>query len=60
MRRTLLAVAFALLVSMLFAPHGDKFSVKGWGLFFSNYGFYTQTKWGILELHSLATAALAG
>jgi hypothetical protein len=49
MRRTLLAVAFAVLVSMLLAPHGDKGGVNGWGLFSSDYGIYMQTNWGDLR-----------
>lgn len=37
MRRTLLAVGVAVLVSMLLAPHGNKYgSVEGFGPFFSN------------------------
>ena len=46
MRRTLLATGFAVLVSMLLAPHGDKNAIEGWGLFFSNYGVYMHTDWG--------------
>jgi hypothetical protein len=37
MKRTLLAVGIAVLVSMMLAPHGDKSGVDGWGLFFSWY-----------------------
>jgi hypothetical protein len=39
MRRTLLAVGFAVLVSMLLAPHGGKRGIEGWGPFFSAQGF---------------------
>jgi hypothetical protein len=39
MRRTLLAVGFAVLVSMLLAPHGGKYGVEGFGPFFSSQGF---------------------
>jgi hypothetical protein len=39
MRKTLLAVGFAVLVSMLLAPHGAKDGVKGYGPFFSESGF---------------------
>jgi hypothetical protein len=49
MRRTLLAVGLAVLLSMLLAPHGNKGRVEGWGLFFSNYGLYIQTTWGDLR-----------
>jgi hypothetical protein len=38
MRRTLLAVCFAVLVSMMLAPHGGKQGVEGWGAFFSDRG----------------------
>src|SRR5919108_5625822 len=38
-RRTLLAVGIAVLASMLLAPHGDKYGVKGFGPFFSTHGF---------------------
>src|ERR1051325_923835 len=48
MRRTLLAVGLAVLVSMLFSPHGDR-NVNGWGLFFSNHGLYVRTEWGDLR-----------
>ena len=34
MRRTLLAVGFAVLMSMLLAPHGGKYGVEGWDPFF--------------------------
>jgi hypothetical protein len=40
MRHTLLAVGIAVLVSMLLAPHGGKYGVKGWGRFFSENGFH--------------------
>jgi hypothetical protein len=39
MKRTLLAVGVAVLVSMMLAPHGDKYGVKGFGPFFSNGAF---------------------
>jgi hypothetical protein len=39
MRRTLLAVGIAVLVSMMLAPHGDRSSVEGWGPFFSSHGY---------------------
>jgi hypothetical protein len=42
MRKTLLAVASAVLVSMLLAPHGDKHGVEGRGPFFSTGGFDVQ------------------
>ena len=35
MKLTLLAVGFAVLVSMMLAPHGDKYGVDGFGPFFS-------------------------
>ena len=38
-RRTLLAVGIAGLLSMLLAPHGDKFGVEGFGPFFSRHGY---------------------
>jgi len=34
-RRTLLAIGFAVLVSMMLAPHGGKSGIEGWGPFFS-------------------------
>jgi hypothetical protein len=40
MRRTLLAVGFAVLVSMLLAPHGGRSGVEGWGPFFFTQGFH--------------------
>lgn len=40
MRRTLLAVGFAVLVSMMLAPHGGKYGIAGWGPFFSAQGFH--------------------
>jgi hypothetical protein len=39
MRRTLLAVGFAVLVSMMLAPHGGKHGIEGWAPFFSETGF---------------------
>jgi hypothetical protein len=39
MRKTLLALGFAVIAAMLFAPRGDKYGVEGFGPFFSNYGF---------------------
>lgn len=39
MRKTLLAVGLAVLVSMMLAPHGGKQGIEGWGPFFSDYGF---------------------
>ena len=39
-----------MLVSMLFAPHGNKRGeVEGWGVFFSDYGLSMQTDWGDLR-----------
>ena len=38
MRRTFLAVGFAVLVSMMLAPHGNKYVVYGFGPFFSIQG----------------------
>jgi hypothetical protein len=38
MRKTLLAVGFAVLVSMMLAPHGGKYGIAGWGPFFSANG----------------------
>jgi hypothetical protein len=35
MRRTFLALGFAVLVSMMLAPHGNKYGVDGFGPFFS-------------------------
>jgi hypothetical protein len=39
MRKTLLAVGFAVLVSMMLAPHGGKHGIEGWAPFFSETGF---------------------
>ena len=39
MRKTLLAVGLAVLVSMMLAPHGGKYGIAGWGPFFSVKGF---------------------
>src|SRR5262245_1186413 len=39
MRKTLLAIGSAVLVSMLLAPHGEKSGIEGWGPFFSSHGF---------------------
>jgi hypothetical protein len=39
-RRTFLAVGFAVLVSMMLAPHGGKQGIEGWGPFFSAQGFH--------------------
>jgi hypothetical protein len=38
MRRTLLAIGFAVLVSMMLAPRGNKYVVYGFGPFFSIQG----------------------
>lgn len=38
MRRTLLAIGIAVLVSMLLAPHGSKYGVEGFGPFWSLTG----------------------
>jgi hypothetical protein len=38
MKRTLLAVGFAVPVSMMLAPHGNKYVVYGFGPFFSKQG----------------------
>jgi hypothetical protein len=35
---TLLAVGFAVLLSMMLAPHGGKRGIEGWALFFSAKG----------------------
>jgi hypothetical protein len=40
MRRTLLAVGFAVLVSMMLAPHGDKHGVSGFGPFFYDWSWF--------------------
>jgi hypothetical protein len=40
MRRTLLAVGFAVLVSMMLAPHGDKRGVDGFGPFFYDWSWF--------------------
>ena len=40
MRKTLLAVGLAVLVSMMLAPHGGKQGINGWGPFFSEKGFH--------------------
>jgi hypothetical protein len=56
MRRTLLAVGFAVLVSMMLAPHGDyehgrHTQIKGFGPFFSDYGFIAaRTGYGCSKL----------
>jgi hypothetical protein len=61
MRKTLLAVGFAVLVSMLLAPHGNKQNgVEGGGLFFSDYGLFMRTKWGALERRSVNMPTLVG
>jgi hypothetical protein len=39
MRRTFLALGFAVLVSMMLAPHGGKNGIEGFGPFFSNGAF---------------------
>jgi hypothetical protein len=39
MRKTLLAVGVAILVSMMVAPHGGKHGIEGWGPFLSAQGF---------------------
>ena len=39
MRKTLLAVGIAVLVSMMLAPHGGKYGIEGFGPFFSSQGF---------------------
>ena len=39
MRKTLLAVGLAVIVSMMFAPHGGKPGIEGWAPFFSETGF---------------------
>src|SRR5262249_39344333 len=39
MRKTFLAIGFAVLVSMMLAPHGGKQGIQGWGPFFSAKGF---------------------
>jgi hypothetical protein len=44
MRRTLLAVGFAVLVSMMLAPHGGKYGIAGWGPFFSAQGFHVTSR----------------
>ena len=41
MKRTLLAVGIAVLVSMMLAPHGDRGgSISGWGPFFYSDGYF--------------------
>jgi hypothetical protein len=45
MKRTLLAIGIAVIVSMLLPPHGDKYGVDGLGPFFSRDG-YTKTSPG--------------
>jgi hypothetical protein len=40
MRRTFLAVGFAVLVSMLLAPHGGKHGVDGFGPFFCDWSWF--------------------
>jgi hypothetical protein len=50
MRRTLLAIGFAVLVSMMLAPHGDR-SIAGWGPFVSRYGF--DLRFGTVWFHDL-------
>ena len=47
MRRTLLAVGFAVLLSMLLAPHGGKYGVDGFGPFFLREGFTKTSGTGI-------------
>jgi hypothetical protein len=39
MRRTLLAVGFAVLVSMMLAPHANKQRITAYGPFFAHSGF---------------------
>ena len=38
MRKTFFAIGFAVLVSMMLAPHGGKQGIAGWGPFFSENG----------------------
>jgi hypothetical protein len=67
MRKTLLAIGFAVLVSMMLAPHGNKYSVNGWGPFFSVKGFdvssggiwYHQTGRVMIDMLALEMVFLA-
>jgi hypothetical protein len=54
MRRTLLAVGFAVLVSMMLAPHGGKYGIRGWGPFFSDDGGRVMIDMLALEIVFLA------
>ena len=40
MRKTLLALGFGVLMSMMLAPHGGKYGIAGWAPFFSAQGFH--------------------
>ena len=49
MRRTLLALAFTVLVSMMLASRGNKYGINGFGQFVSNKGLsieYQGSAWG--------------
>jgi hypothetical protein len=50
MRRTLLAVGIAVLVSMLLAPHGER-SIEGWGPFFYSNGYFVPGRVGFYWNH---------
>src|SRR5206468_2909941 len=61
MRKTLLAVGLAVLVSMMLAPHGNNGNgVEGWGRFFSNYGLYMQTQWVDVRTARAERSSLCG
>ena len=51
MRRTLLAVGFAVLLSMLLAPHGERSSIAGWGRFFYSGGYFVPGRVGFYWTH---------
>jgi hypothetical protein len=50
MRKTLLAVGFAVLVSMMLAPHGER-SIAGWGPFFYSNGYFVPGRVGFYWTH---------
>ena len=50
MRKTLFAVGFAVLLSMLLAPHGER-SIAGWGPFFYSNGYFVPGTVGFYWTH---------
>jgi hypothetical protein len=50
MRKTLLAVGVAILVSMMVAPHGGKHGIEGWARSFPHKGLIYQGEFGTATL----------